>query len=100
MSSLIVEIQGGRRAVASLHDVFLINFLFEHVNILKNGNISEMWFKLNLPSSEWCPCSSKKLVLKPRPEPTAFGFQTSQAGPKALSGRPQGPAYLGLKGLG
>jgi hypothetical protein len=75
--------------------VFLINFLLEHVNIFENGNISnfsEMWFKLNLPSSGWCPCSSKKLLLKPWPDRMAFGFQTFQARPKALSGRHQGPA--------
>ena len=34
----------------------------------------------------------KNLTQKLRPEPTAFGFHTSQAGPKAVSGRRQGPA--------
>ncbi|KIM86945.1 hypothetical protein PILCRDRAFT_293001 [Piloderma croceum F 1598] len=49
-----------------------------------------MWFKLNLLSSGWCCCSSKILLLKLQPEPTAFGFQTSQARPKALSDCHQG----------
>jgi hypothetical protein len=44
--------------------------------------------------------ASPKIRLKPRPEPTAHGFQPSQAGPKALSSRHQGPAWLGLIGLG
>jgi len=80
--------------------VFLINFLLKCVNIFENGNISKMWFKLNIPFSRWCPCSSKNLLLKTWPEPMAFGFQTSQARPKALSGHHQGPAQPGLKGLG
>jgi hypothetical protein len=41
-----------------------INFLLERVNIFENGNISEMWFELNLPSSGWCPSSSHKFTTK------------------------------------
>jgi hypothetical protein len=48
----------------SITIVFLINFLLEHVNIFGNGNISEMWFKLNIPSSGWCPCTSKNNATK------------------------------------
>jgi hypothetical protein len=65
--------------------MFLINFLLERVNIFENGNISEMWFKLNIPSSGWCLCSSQKITTKATA--WAHGFQLSN-----ISGWAQSPA--------
>jgi hypothetical protein len=56
--------------------------------ILGKSQHAEKLFKLNLPSSR----ASPKIQLKLQPEPTAHGFQTSQAEPKALSSRHYGLA--------